>query len=121
MNIIFGTNQVEELPSNKFTILPLDTIRYGEHGRPDIAYCIVDNIPITELPEVEQNKQLHNKLMSCYQQRNWAECYEIINQLLGKWGGEIDSFYQQLHSRIADLETQNLDDSWTGIIEKAVN
>ena len=54
MNIIFGKSQIEALPENKFIVLELDQIRYGE-GRPDSAYCIVENVPITELPDVEKN------------------------------------------------------------------
>jgi len=34
------------------------------------------------------------------------------------WSGEVDTFYQTLTSRINQLKTQTLDESWTGIIEK---
>jgi hypothetical protein len=34
------------------------------------------------------------------------------------WGGELDTFYEELSKRISLLKTQNLDESWTGIIKK---
>ena len=120
MNIIFGKAQVEALPENKFIVLELDQIRYGEHGRPDSAYCIVEHVPIVELPDVEHNAKLHKQLILSYRQREWQNCYNLIEGLRCKWGGELDSFYTDLYQRVQQFETQELDESWTGIITKEV-
>ena len=119
MNIIFGKSQVEALPENKFIVLELDQIQYGE-GRPDSDYCIVENVPITELPDVEKNIEFHKRLILSYQQREWKNCYNLIEQLRGKWGGDIDSFYSDLYKRVQHLENEVLDESWSGIITKEV-
>ena len=120
MNIIFGKAQVESLPDNKFIVLELDQIQYGEHGRPDSAYCVVENVPITELPDVEHNLKLHKQLILSYRQREWQNCYNLIDHLRGKWGGDVDSFYGDLYQRVLHLENQVLPDDWTGTITKAV-
>jgi hypothetical protein len=38
---------------------------------------------------------------------------------MGKWGGEVDSFYAELKTRIGRLKTQDLDDSWSPVIPKS--
>jgi hypothetical protein len=120
MNIIFGKAQIDSLPENKFIVLELDRISYGEHGRPDSAYCLVENVPITELPDVERNIEFHKQLILSYQQQEWQNCYNLIDQLRGKWGGDVDSFYSDLYSRVQRHENEELDSSWTGVINKTV-
>lgn len=120
MNIIFGKAQIEALPDNKFIVLELDQIRYGETGRPDSAYCIVENVPITELPDVEHNIDLHKQLILSYRKKEWQNCYNLIDHLRGKWGGDVDSFYSDLYNRVQRLENETLSDDWDGVITKAV-
>jgi hypothetical protein len=115
MHIIFGNSQ--EL-NEKYTVLELDTIRIIAGGPVHTAYCVLENIPIEELPAVETLTTLHTTLMENYRTQKWADCDRIIAQLMGKWGGEVDSFYIELNNRIADLKTQTLDSNWSGIIEK---
>lgn len=116
MNIIFGNTH--ELDS-KHIILELDTFRLGPNGPEQTAYCIIENMPLEEMIIVENLKESHQQLMNEYRNQNWNECEQIINKLMGKWGGEIDSFYEILNSRISELKTQIIDKSWTGIIEKS--
>jgi hypothetical protein len=116
MHIIFGKHpELEE----KYTLLELDTIRIGQSGTEQTAYCLVENIPLEEIPAVETLEELHESLMKDYRRQNWNKCEATIGQLKGKWGGELDSFYIELAARIANLKTQSLDDTWTGIIEKS--
>jgi hypothetical protein len=115
MHIIFGKSpELEE----KYTLLELDTIRIGANGPERTAYCVVENIPLEEMPAVDTLKNLHAELMQSYQAREWNHCETVIGQLKGKWGGEMDSFYIELINRIAGLKTQILDETWTGIIKK---
>jgi hypothetical protein len=115
MHIIFGKHpELEE----KYTVLELDTIQIGPTGPERTAYCVVENIPLEEMPAVDMLKVLHNELITQYRARDWARCEAIIGQLKGKWGGEMDSFYTELALRIATLKTQTLDNTWTGVIEK---
>jgi hypothetical protein len=115
MHIIFGKHsELEE----KYTVLELDTIRIGADGPERTAYCVVENIPLEEMPVVETLQTLHKELIEQYRNQNWNRCEIIIGQLKGKWGGEMDSFYIELAVRISKLKTQTLDNTWSGVIEK---
>ena len=115
MNIIFGNTHTLD---SKHIVLELDTIRIGTNGPEQTAYCVVENIPLQDMPIVESLKASHHDLMVEYRSQNWTACERIIAQLTGMWGGELDTFYQTLTSRINQLKTQTLDEYWTGIIEK---
>ena len=115
MNIIFGKDQGLD---SKHIVLELDTIRVGATGPERTAYCVIENVPLQEMPMVESLKKSHQTLMTEYRSQHWSECERIIEQLTGMWGGEVYTFYEVLTSRINLLKTQTLDESWTGIIEK---
>jgi hypothetical protein len=115
MNIIFKAN-AEEI-AKKYVVLDLDTFSVPD-GSTHTVCCVVENIPITELSETENLKALHAGLIEHYSRKEWPDCEQAIQQLVGKWGGELDSFYQELITRIQSLKTQDLDDSWSPIIPK---
>lgn len=115
MNIIFKTNlaQVDE----KYTVLDLDTFGLLD-GSQHTACCVIEHIPITELPATENLKKLHASLIENYAVQNWDFCEQAIGQLMGKWGGEVDSFYIELRTRMDLLKTQDLGPDWSPVIEK---
>jgi hypothetical protein len=115
MHIIFKNNA--SLLDQKYTILDLDTFSLPD-GSQHTACCVIENIPIIELAQTETFKELHNNLLKNYELRNWSYCEQAIDHLLGKWGGELDTFYQDLNSRIQQFKTIDLDDSWTPIIPR---
>lgn len=115
MNIIFKTNLGDV--DQKYTVLDLDTFSLPD-GSVHTACCIIENIPITELPATENLKKLHANLIENYARRDWNYCEQAIEQLMGKWGGEMDSFYVELLTRIEKLKELNLDDSWTPVIAR---
>ena len=115
MNIIFKENSAEI--QKKYTVLDLDTFSVPD-GSTHTVCCVVENIPITELSQTASLKELHSKLIENYAKKNWSYCEQAIEQLVGKWGGELDSFYAELQTRIAQLKTMDLDDSWTPVIAK---
>jgi hypothetical protein len=115
MHIIFKKNS-EEI-AKKYIVLDLDTFGVPD-GSTHTVCCVVENIPITELAEAETLKTLHNSLIQSYAQQDWSSCEEAIKQLTGKWGGEVDSFYQDLQTRINRLKTLNLTQDWSPVIPK---
>lgn len=115
MNIIFKTNA--ENIDEKYTVLDLDTFRLPD-GSLHTACCVVENIPVAELPMIERLTELHVNLIRNYGQRRWNYCEQAIEQLMGKWGGELDSFYQELTNRIQRFKTQDLSADWSPVIVK---
>jgi hypothetical protein len=115
MNIIFKTNAVDI--DKKYTVLDLDTFSLPD-GSLHTACCVVETVPLSEFSMIENLKQLHADLIRNYGQRRWDYCEQAIEQLMGRWGGDVDSFYQELTNRIQRLKTQNLDSTWTPVIAK---
>ena len=96
MNIIFGKDQGLD---SKHIVLELDTIRVGATGPERTAYCVIENVPLQEMTIVESLKESHQTLINEYRAQNWSKCERIIKQLTGMWGGEVDTFYEELPSR----------------------
>jgi hypothetical protein len=117
MNIIIEPEKLPELQA-KYTVLELDTIRILPENKMVTAYCVIENIPIPDLPRVENMKNLHENLIVNYRKRDWNYCAQALEHLVGFWGGEADSFYQDLSQRIAKYIEEDPGESWNGIIEK---
>lgn len=116
MNIIFGDGL--NLMPEKYTRLELDTFKIVDTGQVITAYCLVETIPLAEFPKVEDNKNLHGKLIENYKKQNWTFCEDAISSLLGAWSGEVDSFYLDLQARVDQYKQNPPPPSWDGIIEK---
>lgn len=117
MNIIFGK---ENLPmtDKKYTILELDTIRILPTNQLVTAYCLVESIPILNMPKAESMKNLHQNLLINYRKRDWNFCTQALEHLVGYWGADMDGYYTSLNERIAKYTQQDPGESFDGIIEK---
>lgn len=117
MKVIFG-KQVADSLADRMTILELDTFFQPGLVDPITVYAVLENtsVPFPEIPVIEKQRELHNTMMLEYRQRNWNYCEQALEHLLGKWGSELDSFYQELSTRIATLKQTTLPDDWTGIV-----
>lgn len=116
MNIIFG-NTVDSLPSNYIT-LELDTISFKASNQNMTAYCLIENIPLSEFPRLEINKTNHQSLIQQYKEQNWQFCLQMIDQLIGSWDGQVDTFYKDLKTRIENLQQHPPGNNWDGTIPK---
>jgi hypothetical protein len=117
MKVIFG-KQVAESLGDRMTVLELDTFFQPGLTDPITAYAVLENtsVPFPEIPVAEKQRELHNTMMLEYRRRNWNYCVQALEHLVGKWGGELDSFYEELSKRISQLQEANLPDDWTGIV-----
>ncbi len=115
MNIMFEDSITDDVKS-KYMLLPLDTFYFADADKKSTAYCLIESAPIQEMFNVEKNLELHKNLVKNYKLRNWKYCEDALEHLVGKWNGELDSFYKDIADRVEKNKTQNLDDSWTGII-----
>ncbi len=117
MHIIFGQDRAKEL-EQKYTVLELDRFQINDSDQIHSAYCVIENVGITELPNLDRMKNLHVELMSNYQKHNWDFCLQALEHLIGKWGGELDSFYDDLRSRIEFYSKNPPQQDWNGVIQK---
>ena len=99
MYIIVGRDRVEKLKNN-YTILPLDRVLVD--GVEDRAYCVITNeqISFIEVPVLSQWVDLHNKLIEEYDNDNTKFCLDAMEHLYDKFGGEVNTFYDELRKRL---------------------
>jgi hypothetical protein len=115
MHIVFDS-AVEEL-RQRFLVLELDTFRDRRSHLTRTAWCVIENIPLEEMPITEELRQAHEDLMRDYRTRQWQKCLVTLSGLTGRWAGEVDSFYEILAQRIQGLEHQELPETWDGAVE----
>lgn len=120
MNIILGTPDLKEV-SDKYIVLSLDQFSITGKQDPITAYCLVESLPLNEMFEIKQCKELHENLMINYRKKNWNFCEQAISHLRGKWNGELDSFYQTLWDRINKYQSEDPGDAWDGTIDKTID
>ena len=98
MNIILGKEAADKLQEN-YTILELETFT-RQDGSVVTAYCVVNNMHMNELPTLEASKQLHSNFIREFNNKNYKFCEDALEHLLGKFNGELDSFYIEIAQRI---------------------
>ena len=110
MNIIFG-DAVKEIPDS-FTILELDTFRTINGPNTTTVYCVVEKIPTTEFSTLDAYKQIHADVIRYYKQHEWQYCETALNALMGRWSGELDTFYADLLDRVKQYKEAGVSDDW---------
>jgi hypothetical protein len=118
MNIIFGREHAQSLVE-KYTVLELDTICTPD-GNELVAFCVIENIPILQMPKLDSMKSLHENLITNYRKKDWNYCTQAMEHLIGFWNSEVDTFYNSLQDRINQYKDNDPGDNWTGIIDKRI-
>jgi hypothetical protein len=113
MNIIFG-DSIKQIPDS-FTVLELDTFNIASEGRAATAYCVVEKIALADFDKLEAYKKVHADLVENYRRREWTYCEHAIEGLMGKWNGELDTFYIDLLLRVKNYQQNPPGADWTGI------
>jgi hypothetical protein len=99
MNIIWDQATAQKL-RGAHTVLELET--FEVKGAPITTYCVVpaEKIGLSELANLEQNKLLHASFVEAFKTQNVALCTDLARVLTGKFGGELDTFYEEILKRI---------------------
>jgi hypothetical protein len=103
MDIIFGRENAERL-REKYTVLDLETVE--RDGVSLEVFCLIpaDKIGLTDLPQLDNWTKLHNDFLNGYHTQQYDYCRQCIEHLTGKFGGEVDTFYEEILSRINKAE-----------------
>lgn len=119
MQIIYGEQQ-KQLLEDRFTILELETFLEEGLSEPMTAYAVIglSNVPLQEIPVMENFVRMHEAFMKEYKEKNWSFCLQALEHLTGKWSGEIDSFYDYMKKKIETLEAAGVSDDWTPVVSK---
>jgi hypothetical protein len=104
MHIILGEEAAARLREN-YTVLELETFEY--QGKQVPSYCVIDSeaLPVLELSLLEQFKTLHSEFIKEYNKENYKFCVDAAEHLKGRFGGELDSFYEEILDRITKATT----------------
>lgn len=116
MNIIFG-DSVNTIP-DQYTVLELDTFRTSDSNETMTAYCLVEKLALDEFVTLEHYKQIHADVMKYYKQKHWDYCEQAIQGLMGRWSGELDTFYTDLLTRIEQHKENGVADNWDAVLIK---
>ncbi len=117
MHIIFGSEAAQQA-SDKYTVLELDRLRLEPLGPIVDTYCIIETVPLEEIPLLDNYCRLHAKLMDNYRRKDWNFCEQALEHLHGRWGGVMNSFYDEISQRIAKYKQQDPGENWDGVYEK---
>ncbi|CAB5214790.1 hypothetical protein UFOVP190_265 [uncultured Caudovirales phage] len=100
MQIVWDPEVVEKL-KRSHTVLELETIEQQD-GKMITAYCLVppDKIGLEGFALLDNYKELHEGFVRAYNNKNYTLCEEIAPHIQGKFGGELDSFYEVILGRI---------------------
>lgn len=101
MNIILGRQRADEL-RDKFTVLELDVFEHTD-GLQIESFCVVpaDKISLVEMSTLDQFTELHANMVKEYRAGNRKFCEDAIEHLYGKFGGELDTFYDHVLEKLA--------------------
>ena len=108
MQLIFGRENAETL-RDKYTVLELETI--DVEGQSLEVFCLIsaDQIGIADLPTLDQWIKLHDEFLHGYHTQQYEYCRQCIEYLMGKFGGELDTFYEEILRRINQTEEVKTD------------
>jgi hypothetical protein len=118
MNIIFG-DSAKNLPDH-YIKLELDTFRTADSDHTVTAYCLVQKLSPDEFVTLDAYKKIHADLMEAYRQQHWNYCEQAVAGLMGRWGGELDTFYTDLLKRAQEYQQTSPGPDWDGTRLKTV-
>ena len=116
MNIIFG-DSVNTIPDH-YILLELDTFRRDGETETVTAYCLVEKPALDELVNIEAYKKIHADVVKYFKQQHWDYCEQAIQGLIGKWGGELDTFYTDLLNRVKQNKQNGVAKDWDATLIK---
>lgn len=105
MQLIFGKENAEKL-REKYTVLELETVE--KDGVSLDVFCVIsaEKLGLQDLPQLENWVKLHNDFLHGYKTKQYGFCRQCIEYLTGQFGGEVDSFYEEILRRINAEEQQ---------------
>jgi hypothetical protein len=118
MNIILGKDNVDNV-SERYIVLELDTLRLSGATEPVTAYCVLDQIALQDIVQLDQWRELHQNLIKNYRLKNWNFCQQAIEHLTGHWQNELDTFYADLSQRVKQYQVDPPGDAWDGVLDRS--
>lgn len=99
MQLIFGKDAANQL-RDRYTVLELET--FDVDGKLLEVFCVVpaEKIALTEITTIEHITKLHNDFVEALKRKEYKLCKDLYIHLIGRFAGELDSFYDEIIKRI---------------------
>lgn len=99
MQLIFGRDNAEKL-REKYTVLDLEEVE--KEGVKIEVFCLIpaEKIGIGQIADLDNWVKLHNDFLNGYHTQQYDYCIQCMEHLRGKFGGEVDTFYDEIERRI---------------------
>lgn len=98
MQIIWNQEAAKRLQSNQ-TVLELETFAVGDQTI--TAWCVIPAERVfPEITRLDNIKELHQAFITAFNNKNYQLCQDLAPELIGRFGGELDSFYQEILNKI---------------------
>ena len=106
MHIVLTQAVADEL-RKRYTLLELDSMPHPDGLVP--AFCVlpVEQI-VMEMVSLESNVALHEQFIQAVKNNDCARATELSKSLIGKFSGELDSFYSEILHRIISTGSTKL-------------
>ena len=119
MEIIFGRENAELL-REKYTVLDLEKVKVDNENEIEV-FCLIpaDKIGLPDLPQLEGWVKLHHDFLNGYAKEEYEYCLQCIEHLRGKFGGEVDTFYDEIELRIDDFNSNPPPEDWDGTLVRS--
>lgn len=98
MDLIFGRENAEML-RDRYTVVELETVE--KDGVTLDVFCVIpaERIALGEIANIEHTTKLHNEFVDAVKRKDTKFINELSVHLMGKFGGELDSFYEEILKR----------------------
>jgi hypothetical protein len=117
MNIIWGNHELASI-EDKYTVLELDTFLL-ETEDTITAYCVLSEIPAPTLINLDHYKQMHDKLLENYRDKQFEFVAQMAEQLEIRFGEDMREYYQVMKTRAEELQASGVPDDWKGYFVSA--
>ena len=99
MQIVWDHDAVEQLKKTH-TVLELET--FDVKGVPITTWCVVpaEKIGLSNFGALKNYVEIHEAFIKAYNEGNYKLCEDCLEHLPGQFGGELDSFYEEINNRI---------------------
>ncbi|HET8688410.1 MAG TPA: hypothetical protein VFM18_17505 [Methanosarcina sp.] len=99
MQIVWEPTVIEELKKHH-TLLELETFNIKDLPNPVTAYCVVPAEKLMgDVANLGAYIKLHEGFIKALKDDDLELCKDISEHLMGRFGGELDSFYTEVLSR----------------------
>ena len=112
--LIIISESTQSRIDNAYFTLPLDCIAVKGKNIGVNIFTVFYNPDDTVAAEWHSAREHHELMLEYYREQNWDKAIELCQELVGKFYGNMDHYYELWIARIAEMRSRNLPADWDG-------